>query len=136
MCARPSEPYSTPSAPTASTTALKIPYSPVDAAVSSYPLRPSRAASAAHALVAHVRALNPPGKPLPGLAVCSRGEYGMPRGIWAGLPVRTSAPGVFVVVEGIEHDSFARNALEKTGAELRAMMPWIGANKLVDTQKN
>ena len=26
--------------------------------------------------------------------------------------------------------------IEKTGAELRAMMPWIGANKLVDQEKN
>ncbi len=78
----------------------------------------SSAASAANALIDHVRALNTPGKTLHGLAVCSRGEYGMPRGVWAGLPVRTSAPGVFAVVEGIEHDSFARNALEKTGAEL------------------
>ncbi|HEY9090600.1 ketol-acid reductoisomerase [Parasphingorhabdus sp.] len=26
--------------------------------------------------------------------------------------------------------------IEKTGAELRAMMPWIGANKLVDKEKN
>ena len=26
--------------------------------------------------------------------------------------------------------------IEKTGAQLRAMMPWIGANKLVDQEKN
>lgn len=26
--------------------------------------------------------------------------------------------------------------IEKTGAELRAMMPWISANKLVDKEKN
>ena len=26
--------------------------------------------------------------------------------------------------------------IEKTGAELRAMMPWISANKLVDKSKN
>ncbi len=30
----------------------------------------------------------------------------------------------------------AEHAIEKTGAELRAMMPWIGANKLVDKAKN
>jgi malate dehydrogenase len=78
----------------------------------------SSAASAANALIDRVHGRNTPGKTLHGLAVCSRGEYGMPRGVWAGLPVRTSAPGVFAVVEDIEHDSFARNALEKTGAEL------------------
>ncbi|MFN5243384.1 MAG: ketol-acid reductoisomerase, partial [Novosphingobium sp.] len=26
--------------------------------------------------------------------------------------------------------------IEQTGARLRAMMPWIGANKLVDQDKN
>ena len=30
----------------------------------------------------------------------------------------------------------AAHPIEKTGAELRAMMPWIGANKLVDKSKN
>ena len=30
----------------------------------------------------------------------------------------------------------AQHPIEKTGAQLRAMMPWIGANKLVDKEKN
>jgi ketol-acid reductoisomerase len=30
----------------------------------------------------------------------------------------------------------AAHPIEKTGAALRAMMPWIGANKLVDQSKN
>ena len=30
----------------------------------------------------------------------------------------------------------AAHPIEKVGAELRAMMPWIGKNKLVDTSKN
>ena len=30
----------------------------------------------------------------------------------------------------------AEHPIEKVGAELRAMMPWIGANKLVDKEKN
>ena len=34
------------------------------------------------------------------------------------MPVRTTAPGKFTVVSDIKHDGFARNALEKTGAEL------------------
>ena len=30
----------------------------------------------------------------------------------------------------------SEHQIEKTGAQLRAMMPWIGANKLVDKDKN
>src|SRR3546814_7578444 len=30
----------------------------------------------------------------------------------------------------------AAHPIEQTGAKLRAMMPWIGANKLVDKEKN
>ena len=30
----------------------------------------------------------------------------------------------------------AAHPIEKVGSELRAMMPWIGANKLVDKDKN
>ena len=30
----------------------------------------------------------------------------------------------------------AAHPIEVTGAKLRAMMPWIGANKLVDKSKN
>ena len=30
----------------------------------------------------------------------------------------------------------ADHSIEKVGAELRAMMPWIGKNKLVDKDKN
>ena len=30
----------------------------------------------------------------------------------------------------------AEHPIEKTGAQLRAMMPWIAANKLVDKSKN
>ena len=29
-----------------------------------------------------------------------------------------------------------RHPIEETGAKLRAMMPWISANKLVDKDKN
>ena len=30
----------------------------------------------------------------------------------------------------------ADHSIEKVGSELRAMMPWIGKNKLVDKDKN
>jgi ketol-acid reductoisomerase len=30
----------------------------------------------------------------------------------------------------------AAHPIEEVGARLRAMMPWIGANKLVDKEKN
>ena len=39
---------------------------------------------------------------------------------------------------GVNHaiNSTAREAVEQTGAKLRAMMPWIGKNKLVDKSRN
>src|SRR5690606_6072467 len=49
----------------------------------------SSAASAANALVDHVRDLNTPGK-IHSLAVESDGSYGFTPGVWAGVPVRTT----------------------------------------------
>jgi ketol-acid reductoisomerase len=37
---------------------------------------------------------------------------------------------------GAARKAAAAHPIEKVGAELRAMMPWIGANKLVDKDKN
>ena len=33
-------------------------------------------------------------------------------------------------------DELAKHQIERVGKELRAMMPWIGKNKLVDKDKN
>ena len=47
----------------------------------------------------------------------SRGEYGVPEGLQFGFPVRSDgARGT--VVEGIEHDDFARSKIELTTEEL------------------
>ena len=35
-----------------------------------------------------------------------------------------------------ERKNLAAHQVEVVGARLRAMMPWIGANKLVDVEKN
>lgn len=76
----------------------------------------SSAASAANALVDHVRDLNTPGK-VHSVAVRSGGHYGFHKEVWAGLPVRTTETG-YEVVEGLELDDFAREKLAITNAEL------------------
>ena len=38
-------------------------------------------------------------------------------------------------IDEVDHGAEA-HPIEQTGARLRAMMPWIGANKLVDQDKN
>lgn len=76
----------------------------------------SSAASAANALVDHVRDLNTPGK-VHSVAVRSGGHYGFHKEVWAGLPVRTTESG-YEVVEGLELDDFAREKLAITNAEL------------------
>ena len=77
----------------------------------------SSAASAANALVDHVRDLSTPGA-VHSVAVKSRGAYGFHPDVWAGVPVKTTAPGAYEVVEGLDMDGFARGMIEKTNAEL------------------
>jgi malate dehydrogenase len=79
----------------------------------------SSAASAANAAIDHVRSLNTPGETLHSVAVRSDGSYGFDEGVWASVPVRTTAPGTYEVVrEGFEHDDFARAKIAATNAEL------------------
>ena len=51
---------------------------------------------------------------------CSRtARYGFDEGVWASVPVRTTAPGTYEVVrEGFEHDEFAKSKIAATNAEL------------------
>jgi malate dehydrogenase len=77
----------------------------------------SSAASAANALVDHVRDLVTPGK-VHSVAVKSMGLYGFDPEVWAGLPVRTTAPGAYEVVEGLPMDDFAKQKIAATNAEL------------------
>jgi malate dehydrogenase len=79
----------------------------------------SSAASAAHAAVESVRSIWQ--KTAKGdwhsLAVVSRGDYGAPEGLQFGFPVRSDAK-TWEIVEGLEHDDFARAKLQTTIEEL------------------
>jgi len=77
----------------------------------------SSAASAANALVDHVRDLSTPGK-IHSVAVKSEGRYGFDSDVWAGMPVQTTAPGEYEVVEGLAMDDFATQKIAATNAEL------------------
>jgi len=84
----------------------------------------SSAASAASSLVDHVRDLMTPGA-IHSVAVKSNGLYGFNPDVWAGLPVKTTAPGTFEVLTGFEMDEFAKSKIAATNKELadeRAMI--------------
>lgn len=84
----------------------------------------SSAASAASALVDHVRDLTTSGA-VHSIAVKSNGAYGFDPEVWAGLPVRTTAPGSFEVIKSYEMDEFAKSKIATTNKELadeRAMV--------------
>jgi malate dehydrogenase len=38
--------------------------------------------------------------------------------VWAGMPVRTTAPGTYAVDKGFAHDDFAKAKIAATNAEL------------------
>ena len=77
----------------------------------------SSAASAANALVDHVRDLNTPGT-IHSVAVKSNGLYGFDENVWAGLPVRTTGPGSYEVIKGLAMDDFAKAKIATTNKEL------------------
>jgi malate dehydrogenase len=77
----------------------------------------SSAASAANALVDHVRSLVTPGA-VHSIAVKSEGAYGFDPHVWAGLPVRTTTPGGYEIVHGYAHNDFARAKIAATNKEL------------------
>jgi len=77
----------------------------------------SSAASAANALVDHVRDLMTPGK-VHSVAVKSMGDYGFDPEVWAGLPVKTTTPGSYEVIKGLPLDDFAKQKIAATNKEL------------------
>ena len=77
----------------------------------------SSAASAANALVDHVRDLMTPGK-IHSVAVKSNGLYGFDPEVWAGMPVRTTTPGAYEVVTGHEMCDFCKEKIALTNKEL------------------
>jgi malate dehydrogenase len=78
----------------------------------------SSAASAANALVDHVRSLVTPGA-IHSIAVKSNGLYGFDANVWAGMPVRTTTPGSYEVITGYDlSDAFSQQKLAATNKEL------------------
>lgn len=77
----------------------------------------SSAASAANALVDHVRDLCTPGA-IHSVACCSDGQYGFSPGVWAGVPVKTTTPGSFEVITSYTMDAFAKEKIKITNDEL------------------
>ncbi|MDP2307898.1 MAG: malate dehydrogenase [Pseudomonadota bacterium] len=80
----------------------------------------SSAASAAAAAIDHMSALSlgTRGGEFTSMAVCSEGQYGVPVGLIFSYPV-TAANGDWQVVEGLEHDEFAKYKIAATTAELK-----------------
>jgi len=76
----------------------------------------SSAASAAGALVDHVRDLVTPGA-IHSVAIPSGGRYGFADGVWAGMPVKTTADG-YEVLTAYEMDDFATSKIKITNDEL------------------
>ena len=77
----------------------------------------SSAASAANALVDHVRSLVTPGA-IHSVAVKSNGLYGFDPSVWAGMPVRTTTPGSYEVIKDYSMDDFAKAKIAATNKEL------------------
>jgi len=76
----------------------------------------SSAASAANALVDHVRDLTTPGA-IHSVGVPSEGRYGFAEGVWAGMPVKSTATG-YEVITSYEMDDFAKSKIKITNDEL------------------
>ena len=77
----------------------------------------SSAASAANALVDHVRDLMTPGK-VHSIAVKSEGHYGFDPKVWAGMPVRTTTPGSYEIITDQELCDFCKEKIAITNKEL------------------
>jgi malate dehydrogenase len=79
----------------------------------------SSAASAAHAAIGSVNSIHfhTPGDDFHSVAVASNGEYGVPEGLQFGYPIRSDGKS-WSVVEGIEHDDFAKGKIAITTQEL------------------
>jgi malate dehydrogenase len=76
----------------------------------------SSAASAANALVDYARDLNTPGT-VHAVAVATHGAYGFADGIWAGMPVRSTATG-YEAITDLAMDDFAKSRIAVTNDEL------------------
>ena len=48
----------------------------------------------------------------------SNGLYGFDANVWAGMPVKTTAPGAYEVITSYEMDDFAKSKIKITNDEL------------------
>ena len=80
----------------------------------------SSAASAANAIIDCVNSIGgtTPQGDWTSVGIVSHGEYGVPEGLVFSYPVRFSGGGAPQVVEGLQHDGFARDRLAATQLEL------------------
>ena len=80
----------------------------------------SSAASAANAAAAHVRTFTfgTPENDWTSAAICSDGSYGVPEGLISSFPLRVRPGGDWEIVQGLEHNDFAKDRLRKTVEEL------------------
>ena len=80
----------------------------------------SSAASAANAVIDTVREVARPtgGQFSSAIAAPRTGGYGVPEGLVFGYPLRATAAGGVEIVQGVEHDDFARSKIEATTQEL------------------
>ncbi len=80
----------------------------------------SSAASAANAVIDTVREVARPtgGQFSSAIPAPATGGYGVPEGLVFGYPLRATAAGAVEIVQGIEHDDFARSKIEATTQEL------------------
>ena len=80
----------------------------------------SSAASAANAVIDTVRNVSQPSGETfsSAIAAPASGGYEVPEGLVFGYPLRATAPGSVEIVQGIEHDDFARERIAATTNEL------------------
>jgi malate dehydrogenase len=80
----------------------------------------SSAASAANAAIDTVVGLRSetPSDDCISVAVSSNGEYGVPEGLMFGYPISADGQGGWRVIEGVEHDDFAKSRIATTTEEL------------------
>lgn len=80
----------------------------------------SSALSAANGALDHVKSLlkATPANDWVSMAVLSKGQYGIPKGLVFGFPCKTLGNGKFEVVEGLQHDTFGKAKMAATLQEL------------------
>ena len=80
----------------------------------------SSAASAANAALDTLRSLHvpTPAGQWHSVAVLSKGDYGVQKGIMFGYPIRTRADGTWEIVQGLPLDAFSREKIAITEKEL------------------